>query len=100
MKNIWTDACQKEFDYLKSSLMSEPILVALDSNKDFVIVCDAARTGLGWTILQRQDDGNLHVVSYGGVATTEGQQKWTAAQLEICAVASALKSFEAYFFTP
>jgi len=43
--------------------MYEPILVALDPNKDFVIVCDAAKTGLGWTILQRQDDGNLHAVS-------------------------------------
>jgi len=75
-KYVWNDACQKEFDYLKGALISEPILVALDSQRDFVIVCDAAKTGLGWSILQRQD---LHALSYGGMATTEAQQKWTAA---------------------
>jgi len=77
--------------------MSEPIPVALDPNKDFVIVCDAAKTSLGWTVLQKQENGNIHAVSYGGMATTESQQKWTAAQLEITAVAGALKSFEPYF---
>jgi len=61
------------------------------------IVCDAAKSGLGWTILQRQEDGKLHALSYGGMATTEAQQKWTAAQLEIASVAAALKTFEAYF---
>ena len=67
----WNPECDRELQYLKSCLMSEPILVNTDPNKNFVIMCDAAsNTGCGYQILQEGSDGRLHAVSYDTLAAS------------------------------
>jgi len=38
----WTPECQKELEYLKDCLTSDPILKLIDLNRDLVISCDAS----------------------------------------------------------
>jgi len=58
----WMPECQKELEYLKPYLASDPILKPIDLNRDVVISCDASIYGIGFVIMQADDDGMLHAV--------------------------------------
>src|ERR1041385_2847312 len=42
-----TEKCQESFQALKDKLTSPPVLAPPDTQKDFVVYCDASRQGLG-----------------------------------------------------
>ena len=45
---VWTPECQKELEYLKSCLISDPILKPIDTNKDVIIMADASEKNGLW----------------------------------------------------
>jgi len=90
----WTPECQKELDYLKTCLASDPILKPIDLNRDLIISCDASIYGIGFVIMQADDDGLLHAVRYGSYATTPAQANYSADDLEAVALMYSLKSIE------
>ena len=92
----WTPQCQEEFEYLKECLMRDPILKPINPNKDVVIMTDACTTGYSYVLMQYGSDEKLHVVSYGAQATTRAQSRYVPAELELVAVALALKSHEVF----
>ena len=49
-----------------------PILRPIDPRRELICVTDGALAGFGWTWMQRDDDGQLFVVSYGAKSTTPG----------------------------
>ena len=60
---------------------------------------DGAQTGLGATLLE-EIDGQHHVVGYSSRTTSEAEKKYSATELELCAIAFALKSFHYLLFNP
>src|SRR3954469_22836859 len=52
VKFEWTDKCQEIFQALKDKITSPPVLAPPDTQKDFVIYCDASRQGLGCVLMQ------------------------------------------------
>ena len=91
---VWTPACEVELQYLKNRLVSDPVLKPIDPNRDLTILTDASTYGIGFTICQEDDDGDLHVVRYGSYATTPSQSKYSADDLEGIALMYALQSIE------
>ena len=70
---------------------------AVDPNKDFLLNTDASCTGgYSYVLMQYGDDQNLHVVAYGAQAVTRAQSSYTIAELELIAVALALKEYEPF----
>jgi hypothetical protein len=55
----WDEKCQDSFDQLTKRLMSPPMLVMPDLQKEFDIYCDACGQGLGCVLMQEG-----HVISY------------------------------------
>jgi len=90
----WTAECQSELDYLKKCLVSDPIVKPFDSNRDIIINIDGSSHGLQFSVLQCDDDNNLHAVRYGSYATTPHQANNSADDLEAVALMYALKSIE------
>jgi len=90
----WTPECQAELDYLKSCLASDPILKPIDLNHDLVISCDASIYGIGFVIMQADDDGMFHAIRYGSYSTTPAQANYSAEDLEALGLMYALKSIE------
>ncbi|CAM5097462.1 unnamed protein product [Natator depressus] len=43
----WIEECQKAFNQLKATLMSDPVLRALDFDKPFLVTTDASEHGVG-----------------------------------------------------
>ncbi|XP_059281380.1 uncharacterized protein LOC132035078 [Lycium ferocissimum] len=50
----WIDECEESFQKLKTLLTSAPILALLVEGKDFVVYCDASRSGLGAMLILQQ----------------------------------------------
>jgi len=90
----WMPECQKELEYLKNCLASDSILKPIDLNRDLVISCDASIYGIGFVIIQADNDGMLHAVRYGSYATTPAQTNYSAEDLEAVGLMYALKSIE------
>jgi len=93
----WSSQCEKELQYLKTCLTSDPILQPINTEKDLIIMTDASgKTGLGFQVLRIGEDNQLHAVSYGSQALTKSQQNWTVSQLELGAIVAALRAYECF----
>ena len=91
-KFYWSTECQQELDHLKQCLISRPILQPIDTMKDLTVMTDASsKFGLGWVYLQPDENGDLKVVSYGAQALTPSQRNYSALELELLSLISALK---------
>jgi len=74
--------------------ISDPILKPINLNRDLVISRDASIYGIGFVIMQANDDGMLHAITYGSYATTPAQANYSAEDLEAVGLMYALKSIE------
>ncbi|CAM4570062.1 unnamed protein product [Lepidochelys kempii] len=48
----WTEECQKAFNQLKATLMSDPVLRAPDFDKPFLVTTDVSKRGVGAVLMQ------------------------------------------------
>src|SRR3954465_12163401 len=110
VKFEWTDKCQESFQALKDKLTTPPVLAPPDTQKDFVIYCDASRQGLGCVLMQdrkviaygsRQGLGcvlmqDRKVIAYGSRQLRAHEDKYPTHDLELAAVIYALKLWRHY----
>lgn len=61
---VWSNACQESFGKLKSILISEPVLMAPNFEKQFKLFVDASDMGMGAVLLQEDCSGEDHPVCY------------------------------------
>jgi hypothetical protein len=52
----WTDQCQGEFDFLKTSILNDPCCAQYDWKKRFYLKTDFANVGMGYVGCQPDDD--------------------------------------------
>jgi hypothetical protein len=52
MRFEWTFDYKRSLQHLKSLLTSEPILIIVDPNEDFVVCTNACKEGLGGVLLE------------------------------------------------
>ncbi|CAM4415300.1 unnamed protein product [Lepidochelys kempii] len=60
----WTGKCQKAFNKLKATLMSDPVLRAPDFDKPFLVTTDASELGVGAVLMQKGPDQKFHPVVF------------------------------------
>ena len=85
----WSEKAVESFQVLKTKLTTALVLVLPDTNKDFVIFCDASHQGLGCVLMQ---DG--HVVAYASQQLKPDENP--THDLELVAVVHALKQWRYY----
>ena len=93
----WTKEAQESFDYLRQSLISQPILQYPDFSKPFVITVDASNVATG-AILSQDHDGEDLPVSYASRAFTKGEKNKSTIEKELLAVHFAIKHFRPYVY--
>nr|GEY88791.1 putative reverse transcriptase domain-containing protein [Tanacetum cinerariifolium] len=74
------------FQTLKDKLCNASVLALLDGLEDFVVYCDASRTGLGCVLMQRGK-----VIAYASRQLKIHENNYTTHDLELDAVVFALK---------
>ncbi|KAG8500979.1 hypothetical protein CXB51_003063 [Gossypium anomalum] len=89
----WTKECQQSFEKLKALLTEAPILVQLESGKEFVIYSDASLNSLGCVLMQ---EGK--VVAYVSRQLKPHEKNYPTHDLELAAVVFALKIWRHHLY--
>jgi len=61
---VWQAEHQNAFDKVKQVLTSEPVLKLYRRDREHVLQTDACHEQIAATLLQREEDGELHPVMY------------------------------------
>ena len=92
----WSDRCQKAFDGIKRTLSTEPVLKAPEFEKQFHLTVDASDEGIGAVLMQEDDEGHLHPVSYYSKKLNKHQRMYATVEKELFALISSIRHFEIY----
>lgn len=92
----WSVQCQCAFDNAKSLLANAPVLTAPNFEKPFLLAVDASAFGAGAVLLQEDDKGVEHPVSYFSKKFNCHQQVYSTVEKEALALVLAVQHFEVY----
>jgi hypothetical protein len=90
-KYVWNDACDEAFKLLKKLLTTSPMLAQPDTDKSFIVYCDASGTGLGGVLMQE-----CQVISYSSRQLRRHEEHYPTHHLELSAIVMALKTWHHY----
>jgi hypothetical protein len=93
VKFEWTDEYEQSFQELKKRLTTAPVLVIPSTDEGFVIYSDASHQGLGCVLMQ-----NGRVVAYASRQLRNHEKNFPTHDLELAAVAFALKLWRHYLY--
>lgn len=83
---VWTDECEKSFQYLKKRLTTALVLTLPSGSEGFVIYSHASRKGLGAVLMQ-----NGKVIACASRQLKIHEENYPTHDLELAAVVFALK---------
>ena len=86
----WTDECQKSFDHLRTSLISEPVLKLPNQDLAYEMFTDASKVAVGAVLMQRYGE-ELHPVAYYSQKLTSTEINYPVHELELLAIFKSLK---------
>lgn len=92
----WTNDCELAFNGAKDLLCQAPVLSAPNFTKPFSLQVDASATGAGAVLLQEDEAGIDHPVSYFSKKFSKTQQNYSVIEKEALALLLALQHFEVY----
>ncbi|RYE25800.1 MAG: hypothetical protein EOP45_04435 [Sphingobacteriaceae bacterium] len=97
VKFNWSDECEKAFQTLKNRLMSPPILVYPDYDKEFRVTVDASQFACGAVLSQRHGDSD-RPVSFISRTFKKGELNKHITEKELLAIHFAIKTFKPYLW--
>ncbi|CAM5168409.1 unnamed protein product [Eretmochelys imbricata] len=86
-----TEECQKAFNQLKATLMSDPVLRAPDFDKPFLVTTDASERGVG-AVLMRE----FHPVVFLSKKLSERESHWSISEKECYTTVYTLEKLRPY----
>ncbi|CAM4623943.1 unnamed protein product [Caretta caretta] len=92
----WTEECQKAFNQLKVTLMSDPVLRAPDFDKLFLVNTDASEHGVGAVLMQEGPDQEFHPVVFLSKKLSERESNWSVTEKECYTIVYALEKLRPY----
>ncbi|KAL0172150.1 hypothetical protein M9458_032461, partial [Cirrhinus mrigala] len=98
-KFVWDKKCESAFCSAKDLLCNAPILSAPNFDLPFTLQVDASARGAGAVLMQADDAGIEHPVSYFSKKFIKCQQNYSTIEKEALALLLALKHFEVYLST-
>jgi hypothetical protein len=93
---IWGAEQQRAFEKLKEEILKETVLIYPRQDEEFTIWLDASSQALSFAISQKCPDGKDRYISFNGRATRSWERSYSAAMLEVSALAEALKTYHPY----
>lgn len=93
---VWTDNCEKSFQYLKKSLVTPPVLQYPNFSKDnkFILQTDASGTALGSVLC----NGDGRPVAYASRSLNEAERRYPTIEKELLAIVWSVKYFRPYLY--
>ncbi|KAG6929764.1 hypothetical protein G0U57_004805, partial [Chelydra serpentina] len=91
----WTDAAEGAFTDLQTALCNDPVLLAPDFNKEFILQTDASEVGLG-AVLSQMAGEEEHPILYLSRKLLPREQKYAVVERECLAVKWAMETLRYY----
>ena len=94
---IWSEECQKVFEYMKNFLCTQPVLAIFDPDLPIHIYTDASLKGIGAELKQPQLNENPKIekpVAYFSRKLNDSQKRKKAIYLECIAIKEAVKFWQ------
>ncbi|GJV48992.1 reverse transcriptase domain-containing protein [Tanacetum coccineum] len=92
---VFSKECIDAFNILKKKLTEAPILVALDWDLPFEIMCDASDYAVG-AVLGKRKTKHFQPIHYASKTMTDAQAHYTTTEKELLAVVYAFEKFWPY----
>nr|GEW14937.1 hypothetical protein [Tanacetum cinerariifolium] len=92
---FFSKECVEAFQTLKRKLIKAPILIALDWDLSFQLMCDASDFSIGVVQRQRQEK-HFRPIHYASKTMTEAESNYTTTEKEMLAVVYAFDKFRSY----
>ena len=83
---VWTDNCKEAFSALKDLATSEPALIQPDLERPFEMEVDASGYATGAVLIQRDELGKPHPVTYLSQTLNEAERGYNITNLELLAI--------------
>nr|GFA19430.1 reverse transcriptase domain-containing protein [Tanacetum cinerariifolium] len=87
--------CVEAFQTLKRKLTEAPILISLDWDMPFELMCDASDFAIG-AVLGKRQDKHFRPIHYASKTITEAESNYTTTEKEMLAVVYAFEKFRSY----
>nr|GEU36668.1 reverse transcriptase domain-containing protein [Tanacetum cinerariifolium] len=92
---IFSQECIEAFQTLKRKLTEAPILIALNWDMPFELMCDASNFTIG-AVLGKRQDKHFRPIYYASKTMTEAKSNYTTTEKEMLAVVYAFGKFWSY----
>ncbi|GKA67727.1 reverse transcriptase domain-containing protein [Tanacetum coccineum] len=92
---IFSDECIQAFETLKKKLTEALILIALDWDLPFELLCDTSDFSIG-AVLGLRHEKHFRPIHYASKTMTEAESHYTTIEKEMLAVVYAFKKFRSY----
>ena len=83
---------------MKRKITEIPCLAHYNSNLQNIITTDASIKGLGATLWQKQENGDIKPISYASRFLSDAEKKYAINELELLAVVWGLEHFRLYIY--
>ncbi|GES99293.1 uncharacterized protein LOC105343682 [Rhizophagus clarus] len=93
---VWRNDQVDSFEYLKTCLMTPPILSYPNFEKPFILYTDASTFALGTILSQKNEDKKERVIAYASRTLGKHERNYGITELECLAVVWAVKHFHHY----
>ncbi|GKC58273.1 reverse transcriptase domain-containing protein, partial [Tanacetum coccineum] len=87
--------CIQAFQTLKKKLTEDPILIALNWDQPFELMCDASDYAIG-AVLGQMIEKHFRPIHYASKMMTEADTNYTTMEKEMLAVVYAFEKFRSY----
>ena len=95
---IWEEEQEKDFKQIKQMLDDKPFLAHYAKDKCNMVTTDASKTGLGITLWQKQDDGEIKPIAFGRRYLNNTEKNYSIGELELLTVVWGLEKFRFYLY--
>jgi reverse transcriptase-like protein/integrase-like protein len=91
----WDDDCEKAFLVLKDALITSPVLVHFDENRETRVDADSSGYATGGVLLQRDDQNRWRPVAFFSQKHSPAEMNYKIYDKELLAIVRCLKAWRA-----
>ena len=94
----WENDQQEDFIQIKRMLTEKPCLGHYAKDEESRVTTDASNTGLGITLWQNQDSGDMKMIAFSSRYLNNTERNYSICELGLLAVVWGLKKFQFYLY--
>ncbi|MEM9824870.1 MAG: ribonuclease H family protein, partial [Bacteroidota bacterium] len=95
-KFCWSELQEKDFQDIKKSLTSNPVMAHFNISFETIVTCDASIAGLGATLEQIQPSGERRIVAYASRFLDDSEKRYPVTEFELLGLVWSIENFEYY----